>query len=101
MLTTYAATVYFGPNRFVDFYTAGGGNPWNLMATAVWGVGWVFLFIAFLNSSAACSNGGGCAAVAVPVGDGPHPGDPEGVRPDAAQVQVAVRGRHLPPSASA
>ena len=63
ILTTYAATVYFGPNRFVNFYTAGGGNPWNLMATAVWGIGWVFLFIAFLNSSAACSNGGGCAAV--------------------------------------
>ncbi len=63
ILTTYAATVYFGPGRFAGFYTAGGGNPWNLMATAVWGVGWVFLFIAFLNSSAACSNGGGCAAV--------------------------------------
>jgi amino acid transporter len=62
VLTTYAATVYFGPNRFASFYTAGGGNPWNLMATAVWGVGWVFLFIAFLNSSAACANGGGCAA---------------------------------------
>jgi amino acid transporter len=62
ILTTYAATVYFGPGRFVGFYTAGGGNPWNLMATAVWGIGWVFLFIAFLNSSAACSNGGWCAA---------------------------------------
>ena len=62
VLTTYAATVYFGPQRFAAFYTAGGGNPWNLMATAVWGAGWVFLFIAFLNSNAACSNGGGCAA---------------------------------------
>jgi amino acid transporter len=62
VLTTYAATVYFGPRRFSGFFTAGGGNPWNLMATAVWGVGWVFLFIAFLNSNAACANGGGCAA---------------------------------------
>jgi amino acid transporter len=62
VLTTYAATAYFGPGRFVGFFTAGGGNPWNLMATAVWGVGWVFLFIALLNSSAACANGGGCAA---------------------------------------
>ncbi len=61
VLTTYAATVYFGPGRFVNFYTAGGGNPWNLMATAVWGTGWVVLFIALLNSSAACANGGGCA----------------------------------------
>ncbi|HLQ56992.1 MAG TPA: APC family permease [Streptosporangiaceae bacterium] len=62
VLTTYAATVYFGAGRFVSFYTAGGGNPWNLMATAVWGTGWVALFIAFLNSSAACANGGSCAA---------------------------------------
>src|SRR5262249_56837823 len=62
VLTTYAATVYFGPSKFVGFFTAGGGNPWNLMATAVWGVGWVFLFIALLYSNSACSNGGGCAA---------------------------------------
>jgi amino acid transporter len=62
VLTTYAATVYFGAGRFVSFYTAGGGNPWNLMATGVWGIGWVVLFIALLNSNAACANGGGCAA---------------------------------------
>jgi amino acid transporter len=62
VLTTYAATVYFGPGRFAAFYTAGGGNPWNLMATAVWGAGWIVLFIALLNSNAACANGGGCAA---------------------------------------
>src|SRR6266536_977352 len=31
VLTTYAATVYFGAGRFVSFYTAGGGNPWHLM----------------------------------------------------------------------
>jgi amino acid transporter len=61
VLTTYAATVYFGAGRFVSFYTAGGGNPWNLMATSVWGIGWVVLFIALLNSNAACANGGGCA----------------------------------------
>jgi amino acid transporter len=44
------------------FYLAGGGNPWNLIATAVWGGGWIALFIALLNSNAACSNGGGSAA---------------------------------------
>jgi amino acid transporter len=32
------------------------------MATSVWGIGWVVLFIALLNSNAACANGGGCAA---------------------------------------
>ncbi len=62
VLTTYAATVYFGAGRFISFYTAGGGNPWNLMATAVWGGGWVVLFIALLNSNAACANGGGLAS---------------------------------------
>src|SRR6266568_521119 len=66
VLTTYAATVYFGAGRFVSFYTAGGGNPLNLMTTAVWGVGWVVLFIALLNSSAACANGGACAATRCP-----------------------------------
>ncbi len=62
VLTTYAATVYFGAGRFASFYTAGGGNPWNLVATAVWGGGWVVLFIALLNSNAACANGGGLAS---------------------------------------
>jgi amino acid transporter len=63
VLTTYAATVYYGPGRYGGFYLAGGGNPWNLIATAVWGAGWIALFIALLNSNAACSNGGGSASV--------------------------------------
>ena len=62
VLTTYASTVYFGPGKYGGFYLAGGGNPWNLIATAVWGGGWIALFIALLNSNAACSNGGGSAA---------------------------------------
>ena len=62
VFTTYAAAAWFGPGRFSAFPGAGDGNPWNLMANAVWGVGWVVLFIALLNSSAACANGGACAA---------------------------------------
>lgn len=62
VFTTYAAAAWFGPNNFAAFPGAGDGNPWNLMATAVWGGGWVVLFIALLNSSAACANGGACAA---------------------------------------
>jgi 3-deoxy-D-arabino-heptulosonate 7-phosphate (DAHP) synthase class II/amino acid transporter len=61
LLTTYAATVFFGPAKFAGFYTAGGGNPWNLLATTVWGTGWVALFIALLNSNAASANSAGCA----------------------------------------
>lgn len=61
LLTTYAATVFFGPAKFAAFYTAGGGNPWNLLATTVWGTGWVALFIALLNSNAASASSGGSA----------------------------------------
>jgi len=62
VFTTYAASAYFGPDKFAGFAAAGNGNPWNLMATAVWGGGWVVLFIALLNSSMACANGGTSAA---------------------------------------
>jgi amino acid transporter len=62
VFVTYAAAVYFGPGRFSAFPTAGSGNPWNLMASAVWGGGWVLLFLALLNSSMASANGGGSAA---------------------------------------
>ena len=94
VLTTYAATVYFGPGKFVTFYTAGGGNPWNLMATAVWGVGWVFLFIALLNSSAACSNGGGCAAARCLWAMGRIRVIPHAFGRTQPRFEVAVRGRH-------
>jgi amino acid transporter len=56
VFTTYAAAVFFGPGRFGAFSTAGGGNPWDLLARRVWGAGWVVVFLAIANSAIANSN---------------------------------------------
>jgi amino acid transporter len=56
VLTTYAADVYFGPGRFVEFPAFGGGNPWDALARAAWGAGWVLIFLAIANSAIANSN---------------------------------------------
>jgi amino acid transporter len=58
VLTTYAATVYFGPRRMADFVSFGNGNPWDGLARAVWGAGWVVVFLAIANSAIANSNAG-------------------------------------------
>jgi amino acid transporter len=62
VLTTYAATVFFGPERFGEFPGAGGGNPWDALARAAWGAGWVLVFLAIANSAIANSNAGSNAA---------------------------------------
>jgi amino acid transporter len=61
VLTTYAATVYFGPGRMADFLKFGDGNPWDGLARAVWGAGWVVVFLAIANSAIANSNAGASA----------------------------------------
>ena len=58
MFTTYAATVYRGPNRMANFVSLGNGDPWTFLAKAVWGVGWVLVFIAIINSAVANANAG-------------------------------------------
>ena len=58
VLTTYAAAVYFGPDRMAEFITFGNGNPWDGLARAVWGAGWVVVFLAIANSAIANSNAG-------------------------------------------
>jgi amino acid transporter len=62
ILTTYAATVFFGPDKFADFPKAGGNNPWDFMARDAWGVGWVLVFLAVANSAIANSNAAANAA---------------------------------------
>jgi amino acid transporter len=62
VLTTYAATVFFGPARMADFPASGGGNPWDGLARAVWGAGWVLAFLAIQNSAIANSNAAANAA---------------------------------------
>jgi amino acid transporter len=62
VLTTYAATVFFGPDGFAGFPASGEGNPWDVLARAAWGAGWVLVFLAIANSAIANSNAGSNAA---------------------------------------
>jgi amino acid transporter len=63
VLTTYAAVVFFGPDRFAgEFFGSGGGNPWDALARSAWGAGWVLVFFAIVNSAIANSNAGANAA---------------------------------------
>jgi amino acid transporter len=62
VLTTYAATVFFGPERMADFPGSGGGNPWDALARTAWGAGWVLAFLAVQNSAIANSNAAANAA---------------------------------------
>lgn len=56
VFTTYAATVFFGPTKFVNFSSFGGGSPWVALAHRVWGAAWILAFLAVLNSDAASCN---------------------------------------------
>jgi amino acid transporter len=62
VLTTYAATVTFGPDRFAGFPKSGGGNPWDALARGAWGAGWVLVFLAIANSAIANANASANAA---------------------------------------
>jgi amino acid transporter len=62
VLTTYAASVFFGPDRMAEFPAFGGGNPWDGLARQVWGAGWVIAFLAVVNSAIANSNASANAA---------------------------------------
>jgi amino acid transporter len=55
-MATYASTVYFGPGKMVNFASYGNGAPWDGLARSVWGVGWVIVFLAIVNSVTACGN---------------------------------------------
>ena len=50
LLTSYAATVYFGPDKMADFASSNNGDPWTGMTRTVWGIGWVALFLIIVNS---------------------------------------------------
>src|SRR5258708_7653035 len=69
VLTTYAATVYFGPSRMADpkhgFITLNGGDPWTGMAFQVWAPLGVLVILAVANSAIANSNAGANAATRV------------------------------------
>ncbi|MEU3856304.1 APC family permease [Streptomyces sp. NPDC028722] len=60
VLTTYAMTVSFGPDRFATF-GASGGASWEGVARASYGLFWVLVFLAVVNSTIANANA--CANV--------------------------------------
>ncbi|MFJ7150165.1 APC family permease [Streptomyces sp. NPDC100445] len=57
VLTTYAMTVSFGPDRFASF-GASGGASWEGVARASYGLFWVLVFLAVINSTIANANAG-------------------------------------------
>jgi amino acid transporter len=60
VVTTYAMTVYFGPDRFAAF-GASGAASWEGVARASFGLFWVLVFLAVVNSTIANANA--CASV--------------------------------------
>jgi amino acid transporter len=62
----YAATVYFGPDKMASgFFGSNNGDPWTGMAKDVWGIGWILVFLAILNSAFANGIAGANAATRV------------------------------------
>ncbi|KPH98036.1 amino acid permease-associated region [Actinobacteria bacterium OK074] len=60
VLTTYAMTVYIGPDRFGGF-GASGADSWEGVARASFGLFWILIFLAVVNSTIANANA--CATV--------------------------------------
>ncbi|MER6380596.1 APC family permease [Streptomyces sp. NPDC001250] len=60
VITTYAMTVYFGPDRFAKF-GASGAASWDGVARASFSLFWVLVFLAVINSTIANANA--CATV--------------------------------------
>jgi amino acid transporter len=58
VFTTYAADVAFGPGRFATFTTGTGSASWEGLARAFYGLFWILVFFAIINSTIANSNAG-------------------------------------------
>ncbi len=61
----YAVTVYFGPARMSGFTTFNGGDPWSSISYTVWGLGFIVVVIALVNSAIAGSNASSVATTRV------------------------------------
>jgi amino acid transporter len=57
VFTTYAVDVAFGPAAFAGFGSSGAAS-WVGMAHSVYGLFWVFVFLAIVNSTVASANAG-------------------------------------------
>jgi amino acid transporter len=58
VFTTYAIDVGFGPGKFATFTTGTGAASWEGVARALYGLFWVLVFFAIVNSTLANSNAG-------------------------------------------
>ncbi len=58
VFTTYAIDVAFGPTGFAKFTTGTGSASWEGVARALYGLFWVLVFFAIVNSTLANSNAG-------------------------------------------
>lgn len=58
VFTTYAIDVGFGPGRFASFTTGTGSASWEGVARSLYGLFWVLVFFAIINSTLANSNAG-------------------------------------------
>jgi amino acid transporter len=57
VFTTYAVDVAFGPAKFATF-TVEGANSWQGIARSLYGIFWLFVFLAIVNSTIANANAG-------------------------------------------
>ncbi len=58
VFTTYAADVAFGPAGFAGFTTGTGSASWVGLARSFYGLFWILVFLAIVNSTLANSNAG-------------------------------------------
>lgn len=61
----YAATVYWGPGHMTGFLGFNSGDPWSGLASKVWGLGFIAVVIALVNSGLAGSNASSTATTRV------------------------------------
>jgi amino acid transporter len=57
VFTTYAVDVAYGPSNFSSFSTSG-PHSWQGLARSLYGVFWIFVFLAIVNSTIANANAG-------------------------------------------
>lgn len=57
VVTTYAVDVAYGPAKFATFSTSG-ANSWQGLARSLYGIFWLFVFLAIVNSTIANANAG-------------------------------------------
>jgi len=57
IFTTYAVDVAFGPDKFAGF-GASGSDSWEGMARTLYGLFWILVFLAIVNSTVANANAG-------------------------------------------